>query len=119
MIRGAGIGGVALLLAFVMQFSRLNGSQRVTVDLGFWVLYRVPVLYVAFAGVFVGMLVMLLANLHTDLRVRAVLRDRLEEETRADRSWSDLAQRDLFRDSESPAPSAPPPPHPAAQDGSA
>jgi len=104
MIRGAGIGGVALLLAFVMQFSRLNSSQRVTLDLGFWVWYRVPVLYVAFAGVFLGMVVMLLANLHTDLRVRAVLRERLEEETRADRTWVDQTQRDLFGDGDVPSP---------------
>ncbi len=97
MIRGAGIAGVALVLAMVMLFSRWNGAERVTLDLGFWTFYRVPLVYVAFGGIFVGMVVMLLANLHADIRVRRFLRDRLEEEGREERERIDRYQRDLFR----------------------
>jgi uncharacterized integral membrane protein len=96
-IRGAGIAGVALVLALVMLFSRWNGAERVTLDLGVWTFYRVPLVYVAFGGIFVGMVVMLLANLHADIRVRRFLRDRLEEEGREERERIDRYQRDLFR----------------------
>jgi uncharacterized integral membrane protein len=96
-IRGAGIAGVAVVLALVMLFSRWNGSERVTLDLGLWTFYRVPLVYVAFGGIFVGMVVMLLANLHADLRVRRFLRDRLEEEGREEQERIDRYQRDLFR----------------------
>jgi hypothetical protein len=43
------------------------------------------------------MVVMLLANLHADLRVRQFLRTRLEEEDREERERIDRHQRDLFR----------------------
>lgn len=97
MIRGAGIAGVAVVLALVMLFSRWNGAERVTLDMGIWTFYRVPLVYVAFGGIFVGMVVMLLANLHADLRVRRFLRDRLEEEGREEQERIDRYQRDLFR----------------------
>ncbi len=77
-------------------FAALNGQQRVTVDLGFFVLYRVPVTVVAFASLFTGMVVMLVTGVHTDLKVRAILRQRLEEEDREERALIDRAQRDLF-----------------------
>ena len=97
MIRGAGIVGVALILAVVMLFTRWNGAERVTLDLGVWVFYRVPMVYVAFGGILVGMVVMLLANVHADLRVRRFLRERLEEEGREEQQRIDRHQRDLFR----------------------
>ena len=97
MIRGAGIVGVALILVLVMLFTRWNGTERVTLDLGLWTFYRVPLVYVAFGGVLMGMLVMLLANVHADLRVRRFLRDRLAEEGREEQERIDRHQRDLFR----------------------
>jgi len=96
-IRGAGIVGVALILVLVMLFTRWNGTERVTLDLGLWIFYRVPLVYVAFGGVLMGMLVMLLANVHADLRVRRFLRDRLAEEGREEQERIDRHQRDLFR----------------------
>jgi uncharacterized integral membrane protein len=91
-------GAVSVLgvLVLVMLFARWNGAERVTVDLGLWTLYRVPLTYVAFGSLFIGMLVMLLAGLHADLRVRRFLREKLEEEDRAERLRVDRNQKDLF-----------------------
>ncbi len=97
MTRLAGPIGVIFALLFVMVFARWNGGERVTVELGFYTLYRVPLTYVAFAGLFIGMAVMLLANLHSDLKVRRFLRERLEEEGRTERARIDHYQQDLFR----------------------
>jgi len=79
-----------------MFFARWNAGERVTLDLGFTTMYRIPVTYVAFASLFVGMLVMLIAGIHSDLRVRRFLRERLEAEGREERSRIDRAQQDLF-----------------------
>ncbi len=97
MSRWLALAGVAAFVALVIWFTALNGDQRVTLDLGFAEFYRFPVTMIAFAALLAGMLVMLLAGLHTDLRVRKILRDRLIEETRAD-VGADLTQRDLFED---------------------
>ena len=93
--RWLALAGVAAFVALVIWFTVLNGDQRITLDLGFTRFYRFPVTMVAFFGLLVGMLVMLLAGLHTDLRVRRILRDRLIEEARAEGA-TDLTQRDLF-----------------------
>jgi uncharacterized integral membrane protein len=95
--RAAGIAGVVAVLGFVMLFARWNGAERVTLDLGIWTFYRVPLVYVAFLFLFVGMLVMLVAGIHSDLKVRRLLRDRLAEEARAERERIDRHQQDLFR----------------------
>ncbi len=97
MTRYAGPAGVAAALIMVMLFARWNGVERVTVDLGFYTFYRVPLTYVAFLALFLGMAVMLAANIHADLKVRRFLRERLEEEGRAERDRIDRYQRDLFR----------------------
>lgn len=91
-----GAAGVAAVLVLAMTFAALNGDHRVTVDLGWVTLYRVPVTFVAFGGLFFGMLVMLLAGLQSDLRVRRILRRRLVEEDRDEKSLTDVNQRDLF-----------------------
>ncbi len=96
MSRFTGVAGVLLVLVLVMTFARWNGGERVTVDLGFTTFYRVPLTYVAFASLFVGMLVMLVAGIHSDLKVRRLLRDRLEEEGREERERIDRYQHDLF-----------------------
>jgi uncharacterized integral membrane protein len=95
-IRYAGVLSVVTVLALVLLFARWNGGERVTVDLGLHTFYRVPLTYVAFASLFLGMLVMLVAGIHSDLKVRRFLRERLEEEDRAERERIDRYQRDLF-----------------------
>ncbi len=95
MSRWLGLTGVAAFVGLVIWFTAHNGDQRITLDLGFTRFYRFPVTMVAFASLLLGMLVMLLAGLHTDLRVRKILRDRLIEEARAE-GVTDLGQRDLF-----------------------
>ncbi|TVP55577.1 MAG: hypothetical protein EA351_10320 [Gemmatimonadales bacterium] len=100
MSRGIGVAGVVSVLVMVMLFSRWNGAERVTLDLGVWTLYRVPVIYVAFVSLLVGMAVMLLAGLHSDLKIRKFLRERFEEEGRDEAEFRDRYQRDLFLDEE-------------------
>jgi uncharacterized integral membrane protein len=94
--RYTGAFSVLLVLVLVMLFARWNGGERVAVDLGFYTFYYVPLTYVAFAGLFLGMLVMLAAGIHSDLKVRNFLRERLREEDRAERERIDRYQRDLF-----------------------
>jgi uncharacterized integral membrane protein len=96
MSRVAGAVGVIAILVLAMTFAALNGSHRVTLDLGWITLYQVPVTFVAFGGLFTGMLVMLVAGVHTDLRVRRILRERLAEEDREEKERVDATQHDLF-----------------------
>ena len=93
------IGPLAVLLVLVASilFAGLNGAQRVTVNLGVGILYGIPLSLVGFTGLFLGMMVMLVAGLRSDLKVRAVLRQRLEDEDREERAIVDRNQQDLFR----------------------
>lgn len=101
MIRIVGPLGVLVVLLISIVFAALNGDQRVTLDLGFLVLYRVPVTLVGFTGLFMGMVLMLVAGVRSDLKVRAVLRQRLEAEDREERALIDRNQQDLFTPSPS------------------
>jgi len=86
-------------LALALGFASVNSSQRVTLRLGFITLYGVPLTAVAFGSLLVGMLVMLVAGIRTDLKVRRILRDRLEAEDREERSrFVDGDQQELFRE---------------------
>ncbi|MEX0980044.1 MAG: hypothetical protein WDZ89_03055 [Gemmatimonadota bacterium] len=96
MSRLAGAVGVFLVLIMIVAFARMNGGERVTLDLGVFTFYRVPLTVVAFGGVFVGMLVMLVAGIHADLKVRKFLRDRLHDEGLEERGRIDRSQQDLF-----------------------
>lgn len=96
MTRFIGPLGVLCVLVASILFAALNGSQRVTIDLGVFVLYRVPLALVGFTGLFMGMMVMLIAGVRSDLKVRAVLRQRLEAEDREERARIDRNQQDLF-----------------------
>lgn len=100
MIRLAGALGVVLVLVLSVAFAALNGGQRVTLRLGFATLYQVPLTLVAFGALILGMVVMLVAGIHTDLRVRRILRDRLAEEDREEKAriYIDRNQKDLFED---------------------
>ena len=98
-----GRGGTVVLavavLLLVMLFTRGNGSERVSLELGIVSFDTVPLAYVVLGSFFVGMLVMMVAGIHTDLRVRRLLRDRLEEEDLRERARLDQVdrnQRDLF-----------------------
>jgi len=95
-MRMAGPFGVFIVLLISIVFAALNGSERVTVDLWAFVLYRVPVTVVAFGGLFTGMIVMLVTGVQSDLKVRSILRHRLEAEDREERALIDRTQHELF-----------------------
>jgi uncharacterized integral membrane protein len=84
-------------LAIAMGFASLNSGQRITLRLGFVTFYGVPLTVVAFASLLLGMLVMLVAGVSSDLKVRRILRARLEAEDLEERSrFVDRDQQDLF-----------------------
>lgn len=92
---------MVLVLLVAMGFAAANAGHRVVLSLGFVTFYNVPVTLVAFSGLFVGMVVMFGTGIHTDLKVRKILRDRLAEESRQEQTWIDRNQRDLFEDGRS------------------
>jgi uncharacterized integral membrane protein len=96
MSRLLGILFVLVIVLLAMAFAAANAGHRATLDLGIIVLYRAPVTLVAFLGLLAGMLAMFAAGIHTDLKVRRILRERLAEETRQEQGWIDRNQRDLF-----------------------
>ena len=98
MSRLVGVMTVLLVLLMATGFAAANAGHRVTVSLGFFTLHQVPVTLVAFSGLFVGMLVMFATGIHTDLKVRRILRERLAEESRREQTWIDQNQQDLFAD---------------------
>jgi uncharacterized integral membrane protein len=96
-MRLAGVGGIVVTLALAIGFASLNSGQRVTVRLGFTTLYGVPLTVVAFTSLLGGMLVMLIAGINSDLKVRRILRARLEAEDLEERNrFIDRSQQDLF-----------------------
>ena len=97
MSRLAGAAGVLAVLALSMAFASLNGGQRVTLRLGIATLYGVPLTVIAFGGLIAGMVIMLVAGVHSDLKVRRILRMRLQDEAREERDrFIDGSQQDLF-----------------------
>ena len=97
MSRFAGPAGVLVVLALAMVFAVLNGGQHVTLRFGVVTLYRVPVTAVAFGALILGMVVMLVAGIHSDLKVRRILRERLAEEDWEEKARAvDRSQHDLF-----------------------
>ena len=85
------------MLVLAAGFASLNGGQRVTLRLGFTTFYRVPLTVVAFGGLLLGMVIMLVAGIHSDLKVRRILRARLAREDEEERSrFIDRSQQDLF-----------------------
>lgn len=97
MSRVLSVAAVLAALAVALGFASLNSGQRVTLRLGFWTLYGVPLTVVAFGSLLVGMFVMLIAGIRADLKVRRILRARLREEDLEERSrFVDRDQQDLF-----------------------
>jgi uncharacterized integral membrane protein len=95
--RWLGALGILAVVGLALGFASLNGGQRVVLRLGFATLYSVPLTVVAFSGLITGMVIMLVAGVTSDLKVRRILRERLAEEAREERSrFVDRAQRDLF-----------------------
>ncbi|MGD8320781.1 MAG: hypothetical protein PVJ02_10010 [Gemmatimonadota bacterium] len=95
--RFAGVLGVAVVLVLSMAFAGLNAGQHVTLRLGFITFYGVPLTVVAFGGLMTGMVIMLVAGVHSDLKVRRILRARLAQEGLEDqRRFVDRSQQDLF-----------------------
>src|SRR6185503_17935127 len=92
-----GVAGVLAALGLAMGFASLNSNQRVTLRLGVATFYGVPLTVVAFSGLLLGMLVMLVAGVRSDLKVRRILRARLEAEDLEERNrFVDRDQQDLF-----------------------
>lgn len=97
MNRLAAGAGILLVVAMSLGFATLNGNQRVTLRLGFATFYGVPLTVVTFGGLITGMLIMLVAGIHSDLKVRRILRDRLAQEGLQDQGrFVDQSQQDLF-----------------------
>ena len=97
MTRLLAVAATAVALVLAMGFASVNSGQRVTLRLGFVTLYGVPLTVIAFASLLLGMFVMLVAGIRSDLKVRRILRARLEAEDLEERSrFVDRDQQDLF-----------------------
>ncbi len=91
--------GVLVVLFLSMGFASLNSGQRVTLRLGVATFYGIPLTVVAFGSVIAGMLIMLVAGIRSDLKVRSILRARLVDEAREERErFVDRSQQDLFEE---------------------
>lgn len=78
--------GLAVVLVLGIGFAMGNAGSEVAVNLWFVTLYRVPVTFVAFGGMVVGMGVVLAAGINADLKVRRLLRERhLEDQREGDK----------------------------------
>jgi len=98
--RLAAVAGVLLVLFISVSFAALNGAQLVTLRLGIVTFYQVPLSVIAFGALVIGMLLMLVTGIHSDLKVRQILRDRLAQEDRDEkaRAFVDTDQKDLFEE---------------------
>jgi uncharacterized integral membrane protein len=67
---------LAAVVALGVAFAMGNAGRAVSINLGFLTLSRVPVTFVAFGGMVVGMGVVLVAGINADLKVRRLLRER-------------------------------------------
>ncbi len=66
--------GLLLLALAAGLFAYLNAGERVSLHLGVAVIYRVPFALVVFTAFLLGMIVMFVAGLRHDARVRRALR---------------------------------------------
>ena len=76
MRRFAGWLALAAVVILGAAFAMGNAGRVVSINLGVVVLSRVPVTFVAFGGMVVGMGVVLVAGINADLKVRRLLRER-------------------------------------------
>ena len=68
------------MLFLVVVFAIQNDFEKVRINFGFVSFDRVPVSVLVIIGLIVGMFLMLLVGIENDLKVRAILRERLREE---------------------------------------
>ena len=94
--------GWAALLAVVVLgvlFALGNAGSVVSINLGLFTVSRVPVTFVAFGGMVVGMGVVLTAGINADLKVRRLLRERQERDSLAEgaarRGYDEHGQGDM------------------------
>lgn len=88
---------MAVVAAVALALTTLNSGQSVTLRLGFLTLRGIPVSAVAFGGFVAGMIVILVAGVFSDLRVRRILQARLVEDTEREReAMVDHRQKELF-----------------------
>ena len=66
MTRFLGVAAVFFVFMAAMVFAAQNGGNRVSLELWVVSFYRVPVAFVAFGGLFVGMVLMLVAGIHIE-----------------------------------------------------
>lgn len=88
MRRFSGLAGLAVVILLGVAFARGNAGREVAINLGFMTLDSVPVTFVAFGGMVVGMAVVLVAGINADLKVRRLLRERHMKESLAGRGRS-------------------------------
>lgn len=67
---------VALLVVLLGVFTWLNSGESVSLHLGLFQLYQVPVVGVFYLAFLLGMLLMFVLGLRHDLHVRRLLRER-------------------------------------------
>lgn len=104
MTRWVGVFGLLVLLLISSVFAALNGDRRVSIDFGVGMMHRVPVTFVVFGSVLMGMLVMLAVGVRSDLKVRRILKERLGSEVQQDDDAHDRLQQDLFGESSEESP---------------
>lgn len=66
---------LALIGAIAALFASFNTGERVALNLGFTMIYRVPLVPLIFVAFLLGMTTMFLVGLRHDLRVRRALRE--------------------------------------------
>jgi uncharacterized integral membrane protein len=76
MHRWSRIAGIAAIVILAGVFALLNSGERVTVYLGFTILYRISLVGLIFFAFLLGMITMMLVSLRNDLRIRRLLRER-------------------------------------------
>jgi len=84
MRRFYGLAGLAVVILAGVAFARGNAGREVAINLGIVTLDSVPVTFVAFGGMVVGMAVVLVAGINADLKVRKLLRERHMKESLAE-----------------------------------
>lgn len=74
---------LAVIAVVAALFASFNAGERVALNLGFTMLYRIPLVPLIFVAFLVGMVTMFLVGLRHDLRVRRALREAGFDEVRA------------------------------------
>ena len=98
MRRFYGLAGLAVVILAGVAFARGNAGREVAINLGIVTLDSVPVTFVAFGGMVVGMAVVLVAGINADLKVRKLLRERHMKESLAEHGRSSERATSVVRE---------------------